>query len=295
MNKWRFLLLSVVILLSISACGNKEGAPISATNAPVATVIIGGAALAKSTDIKVVNTNGLPSAMELIEHTSKATQGLKSFTMDTSINQDITMNSGETKQSQKMKMNTKSDIIKEPMQVYQEITTTISGVGQMMKQYLSEAGVFTQIGGVWTKMPDAQKDQLISVALVQAKPEKQLELFEKITKDTKISEEGTNYVMIADVSGDSIKELAQSLLPNSGDASVDMTKLLEQMNISSLKMKYLISKKDYLPVQVSVDMVMSLEQEGQQMAMNMKTESRFSNLNKVGEISIPQEAMDAVK
>ena len=125
-------------------------------------------------------------------------------------------------------------------------------------------------------------------------PEEELDQFNKIAEDTKITEEGDNYVITADVSGDNVKELAQSVMEQNGtDAQTQA--MLEQMNITSMQMKYMVNKETYLPVGTDVNMVMEMEQEGQKMTMDMKMTSTFSNHNQVEEIEIPQEALDSAK
>jgi hypothetical protein len=268
MGKYKVLLLSVVIIMSITACGKAPDSP-----------------------------KALPTALELITETSKASLALKSFTMDLQMNQDIVITSGETNQSQNIKMDMKSDIINEPMEIHQEINMSMPGAteAQHVNQYIMQEGIYTQAQGVWTKLPDDQKDQLLAAALEQAKPEKQLEHFKTITKDTKISKDGNNYILSADVSGDNVKELAKSFLAASGSSTPEMTELMGKMNFTSIKMTYMIDQNNYLPVHMNVDMVMDMELQGEKMAMNIKMESSFSNHNKVAEIKVPQEALDAVK
>ncbi|EPY06003.1 hypothetical protein PAALTS15_17146, partial [Paenibacillus alvei TS-15] len=66
--------------------------------------------------------------------------------------------------------------------------------------------------GQWTKMPDDMKAQILEGAEKGASPEQSLERFKSIAKDTKVSEEGTNYILTAELSGDGMKELAKSLM-----------------------------------------------------------------------------------
>ncbi|CAK4869419.1 unnamed protein product [Aphanomyces euteiches] len=241
-------------------------------------------------------SKGAPAALELIEKTAKASESLKSFTMDMRVDQKMTMTGGEIKQDQNIHMDMTTDIIKEPMQMHQEIKITAPSIpgGQNITQYISQDGVYVKSQDAWMKMPDAQKDQLMAAALQQANLETQLESFKKIIKDTKVTVEGDNYIMTANVSGDSVKELAKTLMPSTG-GSAESSALLDQMNITSMSLKYIIDKKSSFPVKMDVALVMNMNQAEQKIAMEMKMESAFLNQNKVAEIKVPQEALDSTK
>ncbi|MNV85939.1 hypothetical protein D3C71_1799270 [compost metagenome] len=148
-----------------------------------------------------------------------------------------------------------------------------------------------QSQGTWTKLPDTTKDQLMGTIKNQASPEKQLEQFKSITKDTKVTDDGGNYVMSATVSGENVKELAKKMVNSSGSANPQMDAMMEQMNIKSMKMTYAIKKDDYTPVSMNVEMTMDMDQQGQKISMDMKMDSTFSNYNKVAEIKVPAEAL----
>lgn len=287
MRKWTSMLLTVPLLLSITACGQKgEVAPAGASqpaagmNQPTATS-------------KVETTKGMPTVEELIKKTSEASQKLKSYSMDTKMDQNISVTVDGKKQDQKVNMNMKTDVIQEPIAMYQEIKMAMPGNGQTqdIKQYITQEGIYMQSQGTWTKLPDNTKDQLMATIKNQASPDKQLEQFNSITKDTKVTEDGGNYVMSATISGDSVKELAKKLMNSSGSNNPQMNAMMEQMNIKSMKMTYAIKKDEYIPMSMNVEMTMDMDQQGQKISMDMKMDNTFSNHNKVAEIKVPAEAL----
>ncbi len=287
LKKWMTFIIGALLAVSLTACGD------DADNTTV-TPPAGNEATNEGNTPAEQGTQ-IPTLEELITKTNEAAKELKSFSSDATIDQNLKLEAGEQSQDQQVKTIMKMDIIKDPMMIYQEMNMEMSGQeAQNVKQYITSDAIYSQVGEQWVKIPDDQTKQLIEQMQSSLNPEEELDQFNKIAEDTKITEEGDNYVITADVSGDNVKELAQSVMEQNGtDAQTQA--MLEQMNITSMQMKYMVNKETYLPVGTDVNMVMEMEQEGQKMTMDMKMTSTFSNHNQVEEIEIPQEALDSAK
>lgn len=284
MKKWIVGLMAMVLVLGITACGkDKEDG--------------GNTANGGSTDkVGAVNSQTVPTLEELLTKSADASKDLKSLSMDAEVNQDLVITQGDQKQEQKIIMKIASDIIKDPMQLVQEIKMTLPGQSDTdMKQYVTEDGVFVNVGGVWSKQPDETRDELLASMEDSANPQKQLEQFKTISKDTKITAEGDEYVLTADVSGDAVKDLAKELMSQSGGKTEEVAAMIEQMNIKSIKITSAVNKDTYLATRANVNLVMEMEQEGSSISMNMVMKSTFSKYNEISEIKVPQEALDSVK
>ncbi|MBN3525130.1 DUF6612 family protein [Paenibacillus apiarius] len=283
MKKWTAVLLSAMLVLGITACGNAK----EATG--------GNNTAAEQPAGETKETAAAPTVDELIQKTADASKDLKSFSMDASVKQNITVSQGDQKQEQKVDMQMKTDMTKEPLNMYQEIKMSIPDQGEQdIKQYITQEGIYSQVAGTWTKVPDEMKDQLMATVEASAKPEQQLEQFKSISKDAKVSVEGNDYVLSADLSGEGLKELAKSLMSQSGNDQ-QTAALMEQMNIKNIKITYGVNKDTYLPTKSDVNMTMDMEQDGQGMSMEMIMTSTFSKHNEVGEIKVPQEVLDSAK
>ncbi|OBZ08802.1 hypothetical protein A8L34_21825 [Bacillus sp. FJAT-27264] len=289
MKKWTTVLLGAFLTISLTACGNNEGAKNTAgASDPVATTATN--EVATNGDAK----SGTPTVEELIQKTTEASQSLQSFAMESKIEQNIKMKQGETSQDQKVNMTMTSEIIKEPMQMHQEILMDLAGQGeQKIEQYITADGIYTHTGEEWIKLPSEMTAQMTEMVKESGSPEKQLEQFKSIAKDTKISEEGDTYLLTAEVSGDSVKELAKSYLDQASNGDPQMTALMEQMNIKSMKISYAVDKKTYLPTKTNVDMVMDMEASGQNISLDMKMTGDLSKHNEIKEIKVPDEAKNA--
>ncbi|MGG1660443.1 DUF6612 family protein [Brevibacillus sp. NRS-1366] len=278
MKKWSVLFLAVATAISLTACSPAEKP--SNNNAQTNEAKEAAAAV--------------PTVEELIEKTTKASVELKSFAMDSTVNQNMVMQQGEQKQEQKIDMTMKADFVKEPLQMYQEVQMKMPQGEQAIKQYITNDGIFTETNGTWMKLPNEMKDQIMASMKASLEPEKQMEQFKKIVSDTKIAEEGNDYIMSAELSGDNVKELAKELMSQAGaGAGEQATAMLDSMKIKSLKIQSAVNKETYLPTRSVVNMSMEMEQEGQKISLDMVTTSTFSKHNEVGEIKVPQEALNA--
>ncbi|GGD90777.1 DUF6612 family protein [Paenibacillus nasutitermitis] len=294
MKKWTAGLLTAIMVLGITACGSKENnEPDGGTSGtPVNESTNSGKTPDAGTTVK--DSGSIPTVDELIQKSTDASIALKSFSMEAKVNQNITMGEGDQKQEQKIDLNMKSDLIKEPLQMYQDIEMKMADGSQSIKQYIMEDGIYSQVDGNWAKLPNEMKDQMIASMANTIKPESQMEQFKSISKDTKVTEEGDHYVMTAELSGDGVKELAKSLMSQAGGGSNEqVAAMMDSMNIKNIKIVYGVDKKTYLPTKSDVAMTMDMDQEGQKVSLDMVMASTISNHNEIKEIKVPQEALDA--
>lgn len=278
----------MVLMLGITACGKEKEAGGNAAN--------GGNANQGNKVEATTDSNEIPTLEELLTKSAEASKAMKSFTMEASIDQDITMTQGEQKQEQNIKMTITSDMITDPLQIFQEIKMNVAGQGETeMKQYISKEGVYSNVDGTWSKQPDDAVDKLLASMEDSANPDKQLSQFKKISKDTKITVKGDEYVLTADVSGDAVKELAKELMSQSGGSNEQTVAMMEQMNIKNIKMTSVVNKKSFLPTRADINMTLDMEQDGASISLEMAMKTSFSKYNEINEIKVPQEALDSAK
>lgn len=293
MKKWTVALLSVILVMGITACSKDDGADGGTANPPTTEQPSGN----NETPGESPKEDALPTVDELIQKSAEASQNMKSFAMDADIKQLITIGEGESKQEQNIDMSMKVETTLNPMEMVQEISMDVPGEGkQNIKQYITQNGVYSSVDDQWFQLPEESvKEIMSSMEMTTEGPEKQLEQFKSIAKDTKVSEEGDAYILTADVSGDSLKELAKSYMNQAGGSNDQTAAMMEQMDIKSMKIIYGVKKDTYLPTKSDVDMVMSMDQEGQSISLDMKMKSTYSKHNEIEKIEVPQEALDSAK
>ncbi|WP_138224913.1 DUF6612 family protein [Paenibacillus algicola] len=296
MKKWTTGLLSVILAFGLAACSSDNEAEEAGTATPPANTeqpAENGETVTEPAEAPAEEMTETPTVDELIQKSAEAGENLKSFSMTSDIEQNISL--GEEQQNINIQMMV--DTTMDPMQMYQEMTMDMGEQGsQELKQYILEDSVYSGVEGEWYKMPDAEAKQIIdSMAMTSQSPEQQLEQFKTIAEDTEISEDGDHYVLTADVSGDSLKELAQTYMNQTGGSDAQTQAMLEQMDIKSMKIVFGIHKETYLPMESTVDMVMEMAEGDQKITLEMNMTSDYSKHNEIEKIEVPQEVLDSAK
>jgi len=286
MKKMVVLLLGAVLAVGLTGCGQDKKADNNASsgagsNAP--------AVVETSEDVAV------PTVDELFTKMTDATKDLKSLSMAASSKQKVVIKVGEETKEQNIEMEIKSDIIQDPLAMMQELHMSMGDLGnQDVTQYITADGIYMQTGGAWVKLTDETMMATLKDAAKQsADPSQQIEQFKSIASEMKVTEEGSDFVLKANLSGDNMKELAKSLMSqNGGENQAEAMAAIDQMKIDNINIVYSINKETYLPSKMSVEMKMDMEAEGQQVSMEMKMDSSFSKFNEINAIEVPQEALD---
>ncbi|UNK19688.1 hypothetical protein MNQ98_06565 [Paenibacillus sp. N3/727] len=294
MKKWTVALLSVILVMGITACSKEKQTDGGATTPTTEQPTTG---QTKEPPAEAPKEEAFPTVDELIQKSAEASQNMKSFSMDADIKQNIIFGEGESKQEQKVDMAMKVDTTMNPMEMYQEIQMNIPGKGkQYIKQYITQNGVYSSVDGEWFQLSEENvKDIMASMKMTTEGPEKQLEQFKSIVKDTKVSVEGDQYILTANVSGDSLKELAKYYMNQAGGTNTQTAEMMEQMDIKSIKIVYGVKKDTYLPTKSDMHMIMSMSQAEQSVSVDMKMNSTFSKHNEIENIEIPKEALNSAK
>lgn len=287
MKKWMAVLLGVILVLGMTACGKAKTdgeAKDSATNGN------------QTNNTETVDSkSNIPTSQEMIRKATEASKSLTSFSMDSNVKQHIVMAQGDQKQEQNVDMNMKIDVVKEPLAMYYKMKLSMGDqVQQDIEQYITSNGVYSNAGGTWAKLPDENKDMLLEQLEQSSSPEQQLEQFESIAEQAKVTQEGNEYVLSADLSGDGVKELAKSMLNKAGNNEM-AAQMLENMKIENIKIAYSVNAETFLPTKSTVQMTMGYEAEGQSISLEMNMTGEISKYNEIAKIVVPQEVLDSTK
>ena len=297
MKKWTSILLGAVLLISLTAaCSN------GANNTPANSAAPTNASEPAVTDPSAENSEeeAIPTAEELIQRIDEAGNSLKSYSMESTMDQNIAIDDNGTKQEQEISMQISSDIITQPYAAYQKISMSnpnIEGMEGMdgSEQYMTPEGIYVKVNGEWVKLPDQDAEPLLNEMKNQSNPQSQFAQLEAVMDELNVGEEGDNYTLTASLSGEGLQEIAKSYLNQSGGADPQTEAMIEQMDIKRLDMNYKISKETYYPVDVAVVMEMDTEIENQKLSLVMDMTTKFTGYNNIEEIKVPQEAIDSAQ
>lgn len=293
MRKWGTAALSVMMMAALAACSTNEeaantAAPVAETTAP-ATTETPAAETAAPAEMAAV-----PTAEELLNKAQAASKELKSYNMVADMDQTMTLNGEET--ASKTKLNT--DMVVEPMSAYQEISTQTGDTTNEVKQYITKDAIYMGMNDEWTKLPEENREQIMAGLENTANLDSSFEQFKSVAQDMKVTEEGDDYVLTADLSGDKIKSMASEMMGANTDEQTAAA--LDQMDIEEMKLTYAVNKETSYPTKSIVDMTMSMTGaagEGQEMDMQMHMimNSTISKHNEIEAIEVPKEVIDGVK
>ena len=117
-----------------------------------------------------------------------------------------------------------------------------------------------------------------------------VELLNIMQKNVKVEEKGLNYEATYSGVDDSAKEaLKKMIISNQPDAE----KVLKNMEIEKLDIKYVVDKNTFYPTEFEMKSVMKVSEGNQSVSFDMEMKVKYSDINKVKEIVIPDEVKNA--
>ncbi|MEF3353540.1 hypothetical protein PV403_10150 [Paenibacillus sp. GYB006] len=293
MKKWNVFMMGIVLVLVLAACGNNDAEPSNGgttEGTPTANEQTSG----NNEDVNETEQQ-TPTAEELLTRITEASKGIQSYSMNSKIEQNLTVTMDGQEQKQDVNMDMKTDLVLNPVAAYQEIKTSMPGQEgtQEIKQYITEDGVYTQMGDAWMSLPEEATAPLLEQMKNQSNAGSQFEQLSSIANDLAVEEEGDIYWLKANLSGDKVKELATTMLSQSGATDPQMAAMMQQMNIKSMDISYSVDKETYYPKDLVYSMNMDMDMDGQALAIIMKMDSSLRDYNKTESIKVPQDVIDS--
>ena len=295
MRKWTTAILGAVLAASLSACGDKKAEEPTDSVAPSGSTAPTQAAASPDDGGKasIAPAGDNKDLTQLLAKIAEAGNSLKSFTSTVKMNQEINMKQGDMSQQIKTEVDSNSEVTRTPLAVKQTITTTTAGSpAQTVEQYITETGMYSKTGGVWTKLPSSVSQSSIATIQKSSSPELQLEQFKALEGQTKITEKGDEIILTLELTGDDVKKLGQNVLDSIGGGA-DTSAIGGQMDVEKMSIEYAVDKKTYYPVRNNTETKMKVGSDDREMAMEMKMEMTFSKHNEISEIVVPEEALQA--
>ncbi|WP_046226774.1 DUF6612 family protein [Paenibacillus dauci] len=284
MKKFSVVLLGAAVAVSLAACGNsQEAAKTPASNTAPATEAA---------------TTAVPTADELLTKASEAAAKVKSYAADAVIKQDITVSVDGKEQKMQNENSTTMEVVQEPMSAHMNISTKVVQGGQNQEQkqelYITNDAVYLNANDTWQKAPESAKQQFVDLIKQQGTIKDTIERMKSMASDTKVTDEGDHYNLVATLTGDKVKEQAQKFL--SGDAAnAQMAEMMKQMNIHDMDVTYMIDKETSNLTGAAVKMTMDMDQQGQKMNLVMDMDSKYSKYNELDKIEVPADVVKSAK
>ena len=155
---------------------------------------------------------------------------------------------------------------------------------------LGEKIYIKNIYNQWVPAKDANLRKAFEDRKNIAKFDNMVELLKFVEKNLNVEEKGSNYEVTYSGVDDSAKEaLKKMIISNQPDAE----KVLKNMEIEKLDIKYVVDKNTFYPTEFEMKSVMKVSEGNQSVSFDMEMKVKYSDINKVKEIVIPDEVKNA--
>ena len=155
---------------------------------------------------------------------------------------------------------------------------------------LGEKIYIKNIYNQWVPAKDANLRKAFEDRKNIAKFDNMVELLKSVEKNLNVEEKGSNYEVTYSGFDDSAKESLKKAIISTQQNS---EKILKNMEIEKLEIKYLIDKKTFYPTDCEIKSTVKVSQGTKEISFDMDIKANYFVINQVKEIAIPDEVKNA--
>ena len=229
------------------------------------------------------------STEQIINKSIEASKNLKSTDFVATNSSEILV--GE--QTQTVENTVSGSLIIDPFSMKATTEVKAQDQTQTLELYIKDGTAYAKSTGQdeWVKSANnnitAQFENLKKIA----NSEQILDFYKKISKDFKKTEENGNYVLTFTGSGDQFKELMVAVANASSGNEVN-AEAFNNVEFKNVSIKLVVTK-DFAPVTNEVTMELATKNTPTPTTMKIKQNIKYSNVNSVKEISLPDQVKNA--
>ena len=229
------------------------------------------------------------SAEQIVNKSIESSKNIKSTDFAATNSSEILV--GE--QTQTVENTVSGSLIMEPLTMKATTDVKAQGQSQTLELYIKDGTAYAKSTGQneWVKSSNnaitAQVENLKKIA----NSDQILEFYKKISKDFKKTEENGNYVLTYTGNGDQFKELMVAIA-NASSGNEVTASAFAGVDFKNVSIKLVVTK-DYVPVNNEVTMELATKNTPTPTTMKIKQIIKYSNVNNVKEISLPDEVKNA--
>ncbi|MGV3465914.1 MAG: DUF6612 family protein [Heyndrickxia sp.] len=270
--------LSILLLISLAACGQQTADPV---------------------DSNTKKKTGLTLA-QVFSKTTEASKELKSVHSDMELNQTMSVPGQDS--TMDIHSNMAIDMVLNPMAMHQKMKMEMKGGDASLQDqamdveaYLAKEGFFfyDPTTKQWMKMPEELSSQLLQLPEQQVNPAEQLKQLQQFTDDFSFKQNDTQYILNLKASGEKfdkfLKENAKELMP---EALKESAEALNDIKFKNVNYEIFIDKKSFNITALNMNQEMEMAVDGQKLSLKQEMKGTYSDYNKLSEIKVPQEVLD---
>mgnify|MGYP000951631758 CR=1 FL=1 len=234
------------------------------------------------------NGGGKLSNEEIVNKIEEVSKSVKSSKAN--VESKVSFNIGGKDFVTSVKMETEA--ISEPLKVKVVGKTETLGKSFDVNMYITGEDFYLQniITKEWMHVNDANLKKTLEGRKNSANFDDSVELLNAMQKNLKIEDKGSTYEATYSGMDDSVKDTLKKILSSS---QPDAEKVLKNMEIEKLDIKYVIDKNTFYPTECEIKSVMKVSEAGQDVSFNAEIKFKYSDINQVKEIVIPDEVKNA--
>ena len=229
------------------------------------------------------------SAEQIVNKSVESSKNIKSTDFEATNQSEILV--GE--QNQTIENTVSGSLIMDPLAMKATTDVKAQGQSQTLELYIKDGNAYAKSTGKneWVKSSNnnitAQFENLKKIA----NSDKILEFYKKIAKDFKKTEENGNYVLTYTGNGDQFKDLMVAIA-NASSGSEVTASAFNNVDFKNVSIKLEVTK-DFIPVNNEVTMELATKDTSNPTTMKIKQIIKYSNVNNVKEINLPDEVKNA--
>lgn len=278
MKKWTTILTVGTLAFVLSACGQ--------TAEPKEDPMTG-----KKEEVVVESEL---TAGEVMEKASAAAETQQSMHSDMDIMQTLEMGDEKKEMNSTIEM----DMILEPLAIRQTMNMQANGEEIAIEQYMTQEGFFMKNpeSGSWIKLPNEMYKEVTGQTAGMTESPVDFTMYEEYTEDFTFEETDDEYVLTLIGSGEKFSELMKEMLDQNMPAEADEAKLDNvDMKVEKIDLQFTIDKKTFFTKDFDMDMIMAMEEQGQQVKVTQNIKGTMTKINEIDEIKVPKEILDSAK
>ena len=229
------------------------------------------------------------SAEQIVNKSVESSKNIKSTDFEATNQSEILV--GE--QNQTIENTVSGSLIMDPLAMKATTDVKAQGQSQTLELYIKDGTAYAKSTGQneWVKSSNnnitAQFENLKKIA----NSDQILEFYKKIAKDFKKTEENGNYVLTYTGNGDQFKDLMVAVA-NASSGSEVTASAFNNVDFKNVSIKLVVTK-DFIPVNNEVTMELATKDTSNPTTMKIKQIIKYSNVNNVKEINLPDEVKNA--
>ena len=229
------------------------------------------------------------STEQIVNKSVESSKNIKSTDFEATSQSEILV--GE--QNQTIENTVSGSLIMDPLAMKATTDVKAQGQSQTLELYIKDGTAYAKSTGQneWVKSSNnnitAQFENLKKIA----NSDQILEFYKKIAKDFKKTEENGNYVLTYTGNGEQFKDLMVAVA-NASSGSEVTASAFNNVDFKNVSIKLVVTK-DFVPVNNEVTMELATKDTSNPTTMKIKQIIKYSNVNNVKEIKLPDEVKNA--